>query len=84
VSTVADLQAARDAAIAAGDKALGREIYHQLLNLGLRPEDIGSRAEAVEAVGAGQFVEEPKVREQETAVPTPVKRGRRKTTSDSA
>lgn len=41
-AVVARLLAARKEAVAAGDKALGRELYHQVVALGVSPEDIDS------------------------------------------
>lgn len=40
MSAISDLLARRRAAIEAGDKALGREIYHHLQTLGLQPHEI--------------------------------------------
>lgn len=40
-----DLLVARRDAIARGDKALGREIYHQLQAMGMKPEDIDAWTE---------------------------------------
>lgn len=37
---IADLLAARKTAIERGDKALGREIYHQLQEMGMIPSEI--------------------------------------------
>lgn len=77
MSNVEQLKAARVAAIGCGDKALGREIYHQLLNMGVRPEDIDTRAAAVDALGVErQFAAKPAVRVVEAAVPVPPPAGR--------
>ena len=80
----ADLIQARKDAIARGDKALGREIYHQLIAQGYVPEQIdadtfggsGDIAPAVEASAAPVAPETTAVEAPEQAVkPAPKRRG---------
>lgn len=48
------LLVARLEAIAAGDKALGREIYHQLFNTGMAPHEIDAWQPAEAPVAASE------------------------------
>lgn len=56
---MSDLIQARDAALARGDKALARELYHQLLAAGYRPEEIdaGTATSTVAEDGVGVLVD---------------------------